>query len=70
MSRDTAFPARLNVRPAMTQISLRIRAVWSEYSQGTVDSQGSRKDSEASADKRAILSLRFEHMHTAYEESQ
>ena len=30
MSRDTAFPTRLHVRPAKTHISLRIRAGWSE----------------------------------------
>ena len=32
MSRDTVFPTRLQVRPAKTQISLRIRAVGSESS--------------------------------------
>ena len=31
MSRATAFPTRLHLRPAKTQISLRIRAVWSEF---------------------------------------
>ena len=36
MSRDTAFPKRLNVRPAKTHISLRIRGVWSESLQGTL----------------------------------
>ena len=30
------IPTRLHVRPAMTQIRLRIRAVWSESSQGTL----------------------------------
>ena len=34
LRRDTAFPIILNVSPAKTQISLRIRAVWSESSQG------------------------------------
>ena len=34
MSRRTAFPIGLYVRPAKTQINLRIRAVWSEASQG------------------------------------
>ena len=32
VSRDTAFPTILHVRPAKTKISLRIRAVWSESS--------------------------------------
>ena len=36
LSRGTAIPVRLQVRPARTQISLRVRAVWSESSQGTL----------------------------------
>ena len=36
LSRGTAFLTKLHVRPAKTQISLRIRAVWSESSQGTL----------------------------------
>ena len=36
MSRDTAFPARLQVCPAKTQISLHIRTVWRESSQGAM----------------------------------
>ena len=36
ISRDTAFPTRLHVRPAKTQISLRIRAVWSVSLQDTL----------------------------------
>ena len=37
----TVFPARLYVRPAKTQISMRIRAVWSEPSYDTL-SKGNR----------------------------
>ena len=36
MSQGTAFPTRLHVHPEKTQIRLRIRAVWSEFSQGTL----------------------------------
>ena len=36
MSRDTAFPTRLHVCPAKTQISLHFRAVWSDSLQGTL----------------------------------
>ena len=36
VSRGTAFAARLHMRPAKTQMSLRIRAVWSESSQGAL----------------------------------
>ena len=36
MSRGTAFTTTWHVRPAKTQISLRIRAVWSESSHGAV----------------------------------
>ena len=34
MNRASAFPTRLHMRPA--KISMRIRTVWSEYSQGTL----------------------------------
>ena len=65
MNRDTAFPTRLHARPVETHISLRTHAVCSEYSQGTVDSQGSKASSGGRrrvwsdcADAQADLSLR------------
>ena len=36
VNRKTVFPKRLRVRPANTRISLCIRAVWSESTQGTL----------------------------------
>ena len=36
LSRGTEFPTRQHVRPVKTQIRLRISAVWSESSQGTL----------------------------------
>ena len=50
MSRGTTIPTRLHVRPTKTQISLRMREVWSESSQWTLwvanDSKGHQTESE------------------------
>ena len=42
ISRNTAFPTSLHVRPAKTQISLYIRTVLSELRGHYVGSQGSK----------------------------
>ena len=46
----SAFPTRLNMHPAKTQISLRIHTVWSESSQSTIwvamDTKSIHSDSE------------------------
>ena len=62
MSRDTAFTTKLHVRPTMTQVSLRIRAVWSEFSQGTLWvvkdpelSQAGSEDSVQTAPMRRLI---------------
>ena len=54
MSRGSAFPTILYVRPATTQISLRIRAVWSESSQ---DALQVFKDSNSSGGRRRLCSV-------------
>ena len=50
LSGGTAFPTRLHVRPAMTQISLLIHAIWSESS--------SSRGSKASSGGQTLISLR------------
>ena len=52
MSRGTAFSTKLHERPAQTLVNLRIRAVWSEFSQAALwITKGPKRlqaDSEAS----------------------
>ena len=69
MSRDTAFPTRLLRRLAKTQISVRIRAVWSESSMSTWRRFGSLtshymscEDSDQTAEMRRLLRLRCAHI--------
>ena len=71
MRRGTAFPTILHVRLAETQISLRIRAVWSESSQGALLVAKDRKRLQQAdnenwldcADTQANLSFRWAYMY-------
>ena len=69
MSECKAFPKRLHVRLAKTQVSLCIRAVWSESLQGNLwvatDPKRHQEDSEdwsVCTDAQANPSLRWAHM--------
>ena len=63
MSRGTAIPTKLHVRPAMTQISQRISAVWPESSKGslcvTKDPKRLQADSEDSDKPSRVRNLNW-----------
>ena len=63
-SRDTVFHTWLHVRPAKTQISLCIRAVWSESLQGTlcVPKDPKRLETDMEDSKQPDWSLHWMHM--------